>query len=32
VRLDLKEVAARVEGYYDGMENPSFYVAYQKGA
>jgi hypothetical protein len=32
VRLDLKEVAARVEGYCDGMENPSFYVAYQKGA
>ena len=24
VRLDVKEVASRVEGYYDGMENPSF--------
>lgn len=24
VRLDVKEVAARVEGYYDGMEDPSF--------
>ena len=27
VRLDVKEVAARVEGYYDGMEDPSFYAA-----
>ena len=27
VRLDVKEVAARVEGYYDGMEDPSFYTA-----
>lgn len=24
VRLDVKEVAARVEGYYDGMEDPSY--------
>ena len=23
----MKEVAARVEGYYDGMEDPSFYAA-----
>jgi hypothetical protein len=27
VRLDVKDVAARVEGYYDGMEDPSFYTA-----
>jgi hypothetical protein len=27
VRLDVKEVAARVEDYYDGMEDPFFYVA-----
>ena len=27
VRLDVKDVAARVEGYYDGMEDPSFYAA-----
>ena len=27
VRLDVKEVAARVEGYHDGMEDPSFYTA-----
>jgi hypothetical protein len=27
VRLDVKEVATRVEGYYDGMEDPSFYAA-----
>lgn len=27
IRLDVKEVAARVEGYYDGMEDPSFYAA-----
>jgi hypothetical protein len=26
VRLDVKEVAARVEGYFDGMEVPSFYA------
>ena len=23
----MKEVAARVEGYYDGIEGPSFYAA-----
>jgi hypothetical protein len=26
VRLEVKEVAARVEGYHDGMEDPSFYA------
>ena len=26
VRLDVKEVAARVEGYYDGIEDPSPYA------
>jgi hypothetical protein len=29
VRLDMKEVAARVEGYYDSMEDPSFYTAWK---
>ena len=24
MRLDIKEVVARVEGYYNGMEDPSF--------
>ena len=27
IRLDIKEVAARVESYYDGIEDPSFYAA-----
>ena len=27
IRLDVKEVAARVESYYDGIEDPSFYAA-----
>ncbi|KAM0714631.1 hypothetical protein Q7P37_009927 [Cladosporium fusiforme] len=27
VRPHVREVAARVEGYYDGMEDPSFYAA-----
>jgi hypothetical protein len=27
VRPDVREVAARVEGYFDGMEDPSFYAA-----
>lgn len=27
VRLDVKEVAARVEGFYNSMEDPAFYVA-----
>jgi hypothetical protein len=26
VRLDVKEVAARVEGYFDSIEVPSFYA------
>lgn len=27
VRPDVREVGSRVEGYYDGMEDPSFYAA-----
>jgi hypothetical protein len=27
VRPDVREVATRVEGYFDGMEDPSFYAA-----